>query len=243
MSTAKPLQGRLALVTGASRGIGYQTALQLAGLGAHVIATARTSGGLEELDDAIRAAGGEAATLVPLDITDFDALDRLGATIFERWAKLDILVANAGRLGPLSPLGHVVPKEFDRVIAINVTANYRLIRSLDPLLKRSQAGRAVFVTSGAARNIKPFWGPYAVAKAALDAMALTYAAECENTALNVNLFSPGPTRTAMRAQAMPGEDPMSLPSAQEIAKHLVALCLPTETRNGGTYAAQSGGWI
>lgn len=243
MSTAKPLQGRLALVTGASRGIGYQTALQLAGLGAHVIATARTSGGLEELDDAIRAAGGEAATLVPLDITDFDALDRLGATIFERWAKLDILVANAGRLGPLSPLGHVVPKEFDRVIAINVTANYRLIRSLDPLLKRSDAGRAVFVTSGAARNIKPFWGPYAVAKAALDAMALTYAAECESTALNVNLFSPGATRTAMRAQAMPGEDPMSLPSAQEIAAHLVALCLPTETRNGGTYAAQSGGWI
>jgi len=243
MSSAKPLQGRLALVTGASRGIGYQTALQLAGLGAHVIATARTSGGLEELDDAIRAAGGEAATLVPLDITDFDALDRLGATIFERWAKLDILVANAGRLGPLSPLGHVVPKEFDRVIAINVTANYRLIRSLDPLLKRSDAGRAVFVTSGAARNIKPFWGPYALAKAALDAMALTYAAECESTALNVNLFSPGATRTAMRAQAMPGEDPMSLPSAQEIAAHLVALCLPTETRNGGTYAAQSGGWI
>ncbi len=243
MSTAKPLQGRMALVTGASRGIGYQTALQLAGLGAHVIATARTSGGLEELDDAIRAAGGEAATLVPLDITDFDALDRLGATIFERWAKLDILVANAGRLGPLSPMGHVVPKEFDRVIAINVTANFRLIRSLDPLLKRSDAGRAVFVTSGAARNIKPFWGPYAVAKAALDAMALTYAAECEGTPLNVNLFSPGATRTAMRAQAMPGEDPMTLPSAEEIATHLVALCLPTETRNGGTYAAQSGGWI
>lgn len=243
MSTAKPLQGRLALVTGASRGIGYQTALQLAGLGAHVIATARTSGGLEELDDAIRAAGGEAATLVPLDITDFDALDRLGATIFERWAKLDILVANAGRLGPLSPMGHVVPKEFDRVMAINVTANFRLIRSLDPLLKRSDAGRAVFVTSGAARNIKPFWGPYAVAKAALDAMALTYAAECESTPLNVNLFSPGATRTAMRAQAMPGEDPMTLPSAEEIATHLVALCLPTETRNGGTYAAQSGGWI
>lgn len=225
------LKDRLALVTGASRGIGRAAALALAAEGAHVILIARTVGGLEEVDDEIQKAGGK-ATLVPLDLTDFDALDRLGATIFERWGKLDILVGNAGILGPLTPITHVSPDEFDKVMAVNVTANYRLIRSLDPLLQRSDAGRAVFITSGAAQKCKPFWGPYSLTKAALQAMVKTWAHETEKTELRVNLLSPGPVATQMRAKAMPGEDPETLPKPEELAGLFIDMVSAECTKHG-----------
>ena len=226
-----PLKDRIAVVTGASRGIGYTTALVLAEAGAHVIAVARTTGGLEDLDDAIKAKGGS-ATLVPIDLKDYAAIDRLGAAIFERWGKLDILVGNAGILGPLSPLGHVDPAAFDEVMAVNVTANWRLIRSLDPLLQASDAGRAVFVSSGAAHKTMAFWGPYSTSKAALQALVMTYAAETQNSRLRVNLVNPGPLRTKMRAEAMPGEDPLTLHTAEDLAPHILDLCLPTATQHG-----------
>jgi NAD(P)-dependent dehydrogenase (short-subunit alcohol dehydrogenase family) len=216
------LKDRVAVVTGASRGIGYAAALALAEAGAHVIAVARNVGGLEELDDAIRARGG-AATLVPFDLKDFAAIDRLGAAIHERWGKLDILMGNAGVLGPLSPLGHVDPKSFDEVLAVNVTANWRLIRSLDPLLQLSDAGRALFVSSGAAHKTMAFWGPYSVSKAALQALVMTYAAETQRTKLRVNLINPGALRTRMRADAMPGENPATLRTPEELAPHIVRM--------------------
>jgi NAD(P)-dependent dehydrogenase (short-subunit alcohol dehydrogenase family) len=237
------LTSRVAVVTGASRGIGRAVALALAAAGAHVVAVARTEGGLTELDDEIRGRGREGATLVPLDLTDYDALDRLGAALFERWKKLDILVGNAGVLGPLSPLGHVRPKEFDKVIGVNVTANYRLIRSLDPLLRLSDAGRAVFVTSGAARKFNPYWGPYAVSKAALDALVKTYAAECAGTPIKANLFNPGPIRTRMRAEAMPGEDPESLQPPEALVPHLMALCAPACDTTGKIYDFPTRGFL
>ena len=199
------LTGRLAVVTGASRGIGYHTALELGRAGAHVIAVARTVGGLEELDDEIKAAGAS-ATLVPMDLADMEAIDRLGGAIFERWGKLDILVANAGILGVISPVGHIEAKVFDRVMTINVAATWRMIRSLEPLLLKSDAGRALFITSGSAWKCRAYWGPYAVSKAALDTLARTWAAEAATTPLKVMLVSPGPMRTRMRATAMPGED-------------------------------------
>lgn len=202
-------KGRVAVVTGASRGIGRAVALALASEGAHVIALARTQGGLEELDDEIRTAGG-AATLVPVDLTDYDALDRLGAAIHERWGKLDMLFGNAGLLGPLAPLGHLDQKSWDQVMAVNVTANWRLIRSLDPLLRESDAGRAVFVTSGAGHKANAYWGLYATTKAALDMLARTYAAETMKTNVRVTLLSPGPIATRMRATAFPGEDAQAL---------------------------------
>ncbi|MGL4323558.1 MAG: SDR family NAD(P)-dependent oxidoreductase [Beijerinckiaceae bacterium] len=230
------LQGRIAVITGASRGIGRAAALAMAKEGAHIIALARTSGALEELDDEIRAAGGESATLVPVDLKDFDALDRLGAAIHERWGKLDILFGNAGMLGPLSPLGHVPPKEWDTVMAVNVTANWRLIRSLDPLLRLSDAGRAVFVSSGAAHSCRAYWGPYAVSKAAVEAMARTYAEETrELTAVRVMLLNPGPLRTKMRAAAMPGEDPLTLKTPDDLAPHIVRLCSPASQDTGLIY--------
>jgi len=234
---AQSLGGRLALVTGASRGIGRAVALDLARDGAHVVALARTQGALEELDDEIRKVGGE-ATLVPCDLKDAEALDRLGAAIHERWGKLDILVANAGVLGPITPLSHVEPRQWDDVLAVNITANWRLVRSLDALLRASDAGRAVFVSSGAAHraDLRPYWGPYAITKAALDALARTYAAETATTSnVKVMVVNPGPLRTRMRATAMPGEDPETLRTPEELATKLIALCRPDATETGKLY--------
>ncbi len=228
------LEGRVALVTGASRGLGASAAVALAKEGAHIIATARTEGGLAELDDQIKSVGGS-ATLVPIDIRDFDAIDRLGAAIFERWKKLDILIGNAGVLGKLTPMAHVDQKMWDEVMAVNVTANYRLIRSLDVLLRQSDAGRAVFVTSGLANKCWAYWGPYSISKAALEAMVKTYAAEVATTDLRVNCFSPGATRTGMRAKAMPGEDPMTLPHPDDVAAQIVPMCEPAFSDNGGVW--------
>jgi NAD(P)-dependent dehydrogenase (short-subunit alcohol dehydrogenase family) len=234
MNLSQPFAGRIALVTGASRGIGYATGLALAREGAHVVAVARTVGGLEELDDAIRTVGGS-ATLVPLDLKDSEGIARLGAALNERYGRLDILIGNAGVLGPLSPLGHVEPKVWDDVIAVNVTANWQLIRCMDPLLRQSEAGRVVFLTSGAGSNPRAYWGPYAISKAALDALARTYAAETATTNVRVNLFSPGSTRTRMRAIAMPGEDPMSLKTADTVAEKILELCRPEFQETGKIY--------
>jgi len=235
LAMSKPLADRIALITGASRGIGHATALALAKAGAHVVAVARTVGGLEELDDAIKDRGGT-ATLVPLDMKDFDGLDRLAASLRERYGRLDVLVGNAGMLGPVSPLPHVEPKAWDDVFAVNVTANWRLIRAMDPLLRASQAGRVVLVTSGAAWIARAYWGPYAASKAALDVLGRTYADETANTPVRVNLFNPGPIRTRMRAQAMPGEDPMTLDTPDHVAEKLVEMCLPAFTESGKVYA-------
>jgi|HubBroStandDraft_6_1064221.scaffolds.fasta_scaffold242578_2 NAD(P)-dependent dehydrogenase (short-subunit alcohol dehydrogenase family) len=236
---SKPLADRVALVTGASRGIGAATALALAKAGAHVVAIARTVGGLEELDDAIRSVGSS-ATLVPLDLKDYDGIDRLALALNERYRKLDVLVGNAGILGPLSPLGHIEPKAWDEIIAVNVTANWRLIRALEVLLKASDAGRAVFMTSGAASSAKAYWGAYAASKAALNVLARTYAAETVNTRVRVNLFNPGATRTRMRAAAMPGEDPTTLPTVEQVAEKIVALCLPEFQDSGKLYDFRTG---
>lgn len=226
------LANRVALVTGASRGIGRAVALELAREGAHVIAVARTTGALEELDNHIVKAGGT-ATLVPMDLKDGPAFPRLAGAIAERWKKLDILIGNAGVLGgPLTPVTSINPKNWVEAVDINVNANLRLIQFLDPLLKASDAGRAIFVTSGAATNIRAYWGVYSATKAALDVLIKTYAAECATTSVRVNLFSPGPVRTGMRAKAFPGEDPMTLPTPEDVAPQIIALGLPTETRNG-----------
>lgn len=235
----KELAGKVVLVTGASRGIGYAAALEAARRGAHVIAVARTVGGLEELDDEIQALGGS-ATLVPLDLRDGEAIDRLGAAIFERWGHLDGLVANAGQLGVLSPLPHIKPDDFDKVLAVNVTANYRLLRSLDLLLRQAEAGRAVFVSSSSARSARPFWGLYAASKAALDAMVKSYAGEIANTGARVNVFYPGAVRTAMRAKAMPGENPETLPAPAEIAPRLLDLLDPGLAENGQLFDMATG---
>src|SRR5664279_2000065 len=208
-SMTKPLSSRIALVTGASRGIGYATARALAKAGAHVVAVARTQGGLEELDDEIRKDGGT-ATLVPLNLTDFDGIARLGAALHERHGKLDILVGNAGTSGPSSPLGHIELKPWNDVMALNVSANSQLIRCMEPLLKKSDAGRAVFVPSGAANKASAYLAPYAASKAALEALVRAWAQETASTAIRVNLFNPGPTRTRMRATVFPGEDPLTL---------------------------------
>jgi NAD(P)-dependent dehydrogenase (short-subunit alcohol dehydrogenase family) len=230
----KLLQNKVALVTGASRGLGYATALHLAAAGVHVIAVARTQGGLEALDDAIKSKGGS-ATLVPLDLSDSPAIDRLGAAIFERWKKLDVLVGNAGVLGKITPVAHLEPKDWASTFDINVTANYRLIRSMDLLLRQSEAGRAVFVTSGQSYKCNPFWGAYSVTKAALEALVKTYAAEIATTSVRANMFSPGPTRTKMRATSMPGEDPMTLPSPDEVAAQLIPMCAASFSDNGGVW--------
>ena len=231
---AKPLSDRIALVTGASRGIGAAVALELAQAGAHIVAVARTVGGLEELDDRIKAARGS-ATLVPLDVKDSDGIARLALALNERYQRLDVLIGNAGILGPLSPLVHVEPKDWDNLIAVNVTANWQLIRCMDALLQRSKAGRAVFLTSGVAHMGRAYWGPYAASKAALEALVRTYAAECATTSVRANLFGPGPTRTRMYASAFPGIDPMTLPTPEEVAKAILPLCLPECAETGKIY--------
>ena len=225
--TDTPLAGRVALVTGASRGIGYATALELARKGAHIIACGRSKRLLEELDDTLKAEGLESATLTPFNLRDFPAIDRLGQAIFDRWGKLDILVGNAGQLGQLGPMGHVKPDAWTELLEVNLTANWRLIRSMDPLLKIADQGRAVFVSSGAAQRFRAYWGPYSVTKAALEALAKCYAAELVETKVKVNLFNPGPIATALRAKAMPGEDASTLPTPAEAAVQLVELCLPS----------------
>jgi NAD(P)-dependent dehydrogenase (short-subunit alcohol dehydrogenase family) len=225
------LKDRVAIVTGASRGIGRAAALGLAAEGVHVVAVARTVGGLEELDDEIRARGGS-ATLVPLDLKDYPGIDRLGAVIYERWGRLDMLFGNAGLLGAITPVPHIEPKVFDDVMAVNVTANYRLIRSLDPLLRQSDAGRALFVTSGIVNSLRPFWGIYSTSKAALEALVRTYANEMAKTHVRANLINPGPLRTRMRAQAMPGEDPMSLKTPDALVPSIIRLLSPECDDNG-----------
>ncbi|BCH33829.1 oxidoreductase [Mesorhizobium sp. L-8-10] len=237
MTTSLDLAGRVALVTGASRGIGYFIARELAAAGAHVIAVARTVGGLEELDDEIKAAGGQ-ATLVPLDLTDMAGIDRLGGAIHERWGKLDVMVANAAILGVIAPIGHVEAKVFDKVMAINVTATWRLIRSVDPLLRLSDAGRAIVISSGAAHSARAFWAPYAASKAAVEALARSWAEETRNFPLRVNAVDPGATRTAMRAQAVPGEDPQTLPHPSEIAARIVRLASPALAETGLIFDAR-----
>jgi NAD(P)-dependent dehydrogenase (short-subunit alcohol dehydrogenase family) len=232
MSNASPdFTNRIALVTGASRGIGRAAAQALARAGAHVILVARTVGGLEEVDDEIQKAGGH-ATLVPLDLKDFPALDRLGASIFERWGRLDAFLGNAGVLGTITPLTHLEPKHFQELLDVNVAANWRLIRSLDPLLRASDAGHTLFVSSGAARKHTPYWGGYAMSKAALESLALTYAAECEGTKVRVNLLNPGPLRTRMRQKAFPGEDPQSLQPPEAAVPLILGLLSPHCTKNG-----------
>ena len=229
-----PLASRIALVTGASRGIGYATARALAKAGAHVIAVARTQAGLEELDDEIRKEGGS-ATLVPLNLTDSDGIARLGAALQERHGKLDILVGNAGVPGPSSPLGHIDLKSWNEVMAINLSANFQLIRCMEPLLRKSDAGRAVFVTSAAASQANAYLGPYAASKAALETLARAWAQETANTPLRVNLFNPGPTRTRIRAIVFPGEDPATLQTPNQVAEWIVPMCAPAWTETGRLY--------
>jgi NAD(P)-dependent dehydrogenase (short-subunit alcohol dehydrogenase family) len=225
---------RIALVTGASRGLGYATARALARTGVHVVAVARTQGGLEELDDDIRNDGGS-ATLVPLNLTDFDGIARLGAALHERHGRLDILVGNAGVAGPSSPLGHIEMKPWNDVMAINLSANFQLIRCMEPLLRKSAAGRAVFVTSAAASKASAYLGPYAASKAALDTLARAWAQETASTKLRVNLFNPGPVRTRMRATVFPGEDPLTLDTPEQVAEWIVPMCAPAWTETGKLY--------
>ncbi len=225
------LKGRLALVTGASRGIGAAVARRFAAEGAHVILVARTVGGLEERDDEIRAAGGS-ATLVPLDLRQFDQIDQMGAALYQRFGRLDVLVGNAGVLGSLSPMGHFAPGVWDEVIATNLTANWRLIRSLDPLLRLSDAGRALFTTCAAGREAVPYWGAYAASKAALEAMVRIYAGEVTKTRLKVNLVDPGIVATNLRAQGFPGEDRARLARPEDVTEPFIALASAECTRNG-----------
>lgn len=227
----RDMTGKVVAVTGASRGIGYACAVEAARRGAHIIAAARTVGGLEDLDDAVHAVGSS-TTIVPLDLADLDAIDRLGAAIFERWGHLDGLIGNAGLLGTVGPVPHLPPDEFEKVFKINVTANFRLIRSFDLLLRQSVAGRAVFVSSSAAQSGKPYWGLYGSSKAALDALVKSYAAEMAKTSVRANVYYPAPTRTAMRAKAMPGEDPETLPTPESVAPQIVDMLCADWQQNG-----------
>jgi NAD(P)-dependent dehydrogenase (short-subunit alcohol dehydrogenase family) len=222
----QPLTGRIALATGATRGIGRAIAIGLAKAGAHVIAVGRTQGALEELDDELRGLGCEAPTLVPLDLMNGEGIDQLGGAIFQRWGRLDILIGAAGILGVTTPVPHMDPEVWERVLKVNLTANYRLIRSMDPLLRAAGEGRAVFLTSGAAARPRAFWGAYAASKAGLEALAAVYADEVEHTAVRVALVNPGPMRTLMRARAFPGEDPMTLPAPDEIVPLILELVAP-----------------
>lgn len=217
------LSGRIALVTGATRGIGRAIALGLGEAGAKVIATGRTQGALEELDDAILAAGGARATLVPMDLTDPDGIDQLGLAVFERHRRLDTLVHAAGVLAHLRPLAHAPPDIFARIMAVNLTAAYRLVRSFEPLLRASDAGRAVFLTCAQAREPQPFWGAYAASKAGLEAMVRCWADEVDNSAIRALLIDPGPVRTGLRHEAFPGEDKAALTDPAAIGPMIVDL--------------------
>ena len=224
------LAGKIALVTGASRGIGAAVAERFAEEGAHLILTARTVGGLEEMDAVIKAHGGS-ATLVPLDLKNFEEINQMGAALHQRFGKLDILVANAATLGVLTPVAHMEPHVWEDAVKLNLTANYQLIRSLDPLLRAADAGRAIFVTSGASRGIA-FWGAYAATKAGLDSLVKCYANEVEHTAIRVNLLSPGATRTGMRAAAFPGEDPDTLKNPIAVGEDILRICDKDFRQNG-----------
>lgn len=233
------LQGRIALITGASRGIGAAVARRFAAEGAKLILTARTVGGLEEVDDAVQQMGGEPSLLVPLDIREFDAIDRLGAALYERFGKLDILVGNAGQLGPITPVGHIEPKQWQDVLDINLTANWRLLRSMDLLLRQSEAGRAIFVSSQAARDPRAYWSAYTVSKVALEALVQTYSLEVRNvTPIRINLIDPGATRTKMRAAAFPGENPETRPLPEEITEAFVRLASADFNETGTVVQAQ-----
>jgi len=225
------LSGKIALITGASRGIGAAVAERFAAEGAHLVLVARTAGGLEEIDDKVQAAGGS-ATLVPIDLRDFIKIDELAAALYERYGHLDILVGNAAEFGTFSPLGHIDPKLWGEIIDLNLTANWRLIRAMDPLLRAAPAGRAIFVTSGIARTPRAYWGPYAVSKAGLEALVKTYAAEIEKSRVRANLINPGVVRTRLRARVFPGEDPVTLPPPESVADAFVQLALPECERNG-----------
>ncbi len=239
MNTNNDLEGKIILVTGASRGIGYAAAKEAAQRGAHIIAVSRTVGGLEELDDDIKAIGSQ-TTIVPLDLNDGDGVDRMGKAIFDRWGKLDGLIINAAMLGPISPVSHIGPKDFSKVMETNVTSAFRLIRSLDVLLKASDAGRVAFVSSSSAESAKPYWGLYAASKAALNALAKSYAGELANTKVKVNVFYPGAVRTGMRAKAVPGEDPSTLMTPADVAPKLVDLVSPDFTRSGQIFDIRTG---
>jgi len=228
------LAGRIAVITGASRGIGCAVALRFAEEGAQTVLIARTVGGLEEADDLIRERGGLPPVLVPLDLREGDKIDELGGVLYQRYGKLDILVGNAGLLGSLSPVGHIEPKTWDDALAVNLTANYRLIRSFDPLLRQSEAGRAIFVTSGASVQPTAYWGLYGASKAGLDILVKCYAAEVARFGVKVNLISPGAVRTKMRAQAFPGEDPLTLPAPDEVTDAFVELAMADCEANGTT---------
>jgi NAD(P)-dependent dehydrogenase (short-subunit alcohol dehydrogenase family) len=227
------LDGRVALITGASRGIGAALALELAKLGAQCVLVARTQGGLEEVDDAIRSAGGKPATLLPFDLQKAEKdIDMIGPSIVERFGRLDILVHNAGTLNKLTPVAHIEPRDWAEVMAVNLTASWRLIRSCDPPLRASDAGRAVFVTTGRVLRPRAYWGMYGASKAGMEHLVMTWAQEVEATSLRVNLVDPDIVATKMRAAAMPGEDPSTIPQPADVAPGIATLCLPSETRHG-----------
>ncbi len=238
VSIEKRLEGRIALITGASRGIGHAIAKRFAHEGAHPILIARTQAALEELDDEIRSETGIEPTLIPLDLRDFDAIDKVGAAMYERFGRLDVMVANAGLLGVLTPIHHTEPKIWDDVMAVNLTACWRLTRSMDPLLRASDSGRAIYVTSAVGHQPRAFWGAYAISKAGLEMMARVYAEETEKTNIRVNIVNPGATRTGMRAAAMPGEDPMTLKTPESIAHEFVTLAAADCTQHGELIVAQ-----
>jgi len=225
------LAAKIALITGASRGIGAAVAERFAREGAHVVLAARTVGALEEVDDKVRGAGGS-ATLVPFDLRDFVKIDELAAKILDRWGRLDILVGNAAEFGTFSPLGHIDPATWSEVLDLNLSANWRLIRAMDPLLRAAPAGRAIFVTSGVAHGSHPYWGPYAVSKAGLEMLVKIYAGEVTKTRVRANLIDPGIVRTRLRAHAFPGEDPARLPAPESVTDAFVELGSPECTHNG-----------